>query len=126
MADIPLDVFLVPGPPWVLVLSSAVLPNGGFQVANVLRMQFDRADGSSGQFVPIFTDEDLAIRFKESLGEFGQKYHQIRPSKLDSFIQLLERLERYGIAHIGIDPGHGQLFHPGIADVIEAAKKWRI
>jgi hypothetical protein len=93
------DDFLVTFPLWVLVHPVARW-KGMITVKGV----------SGEKAVPLFTDDDLAERFKEPHPELG--HYLIAPVMAAQLPQLLDAIEAEGFTHVTVDAaGPGQHFY---------------
>src|SRR5262249_27619208 len=87
--------FLLQGPVWVLV-DEARSRTRALPQALALWTAAD-----TGQFLPVFTDEDLAGRFGEAAGDPAKR--PLRLPTLRALRALLVDLQRAGLQKVGID-----------------------
>lgn len=101
------DTFLVCGVPYLIATRAKVRPDGSAPAAAVATLTaIRRALGDPAEFVPLFTDADLAERFVRAGDPAGTSFVAFRPASVGAFAVLLADLTRR-CAWAGFDPRPG-------------------
>lgn len=128
-ADVPFDPgeFLLCGVPYLLADRAAVRADGSVPLSEVATLRAaNPRPGSIAEYVPMFTDADLAGRFLTARGNRGAELVAIRPASVGAFAVLVAELAKRR-AWVGFDPAFGATRHtlrPAaavLAAVVEAA-----
>jgi hypothetical protein len=90
---------------WYLVSADAINPDGNYPISAILEGVFTNQNQERIVFTPLFTDEDLASRYKDLIAQDGGEYRVKCAANLEQVYRLVLNLIEEGVTLIAFDPG---------------------
>ncbi len=115
------DTFFIPTLPWFVTRPTN---EGYLQADRVIRLALTDDGVPAGSMTPLFTDEDLAVRFITAPGSDGTGFEPYRIAVKSWVVAALTDLKKLGVTHVCFDPGPRDSLPrvaPRLIDIVTAA-----